>query len=71
MPVLERREDPASLRSLRDALSALQMEYAKLAGAAPPAGEGAAADDPAEQPQEGPPGPGPAQKSGRLWVPGS
>ena len=39
MPVLERREDPASLGSLRDALSGLQMEYAKLAGAgagAPP-----------------------------------
>ncbi|HEY5389807.1 MAG TPA: hypothetical protein VIJ83_04565 [Solirubrobacteraceae bacterium] len=75
MPVLERREDPASLGSLRDALSGLQMEYAKLAGAgagagaaAPPHAESAAPPAP-EEAEKG--GPGPAQRSGRLWIPGS
>jgi len=96
MPVLERREDGPSLRSLREALSALQLEFVRLAG--PPSsaggsgpgqpggssgpggpggpggagGEGGegppaapAGEDPAQQ------GPGPAQRSGRLWIPGS
>jgi hypothetical protein len=108
MPVLERREDGQSLRSLREALSALQLEYVRAtgagAGAASPAaadagaggaGSGAeggpgaadggsggsgggdggdggapagapASEDPAQQE-----GPGPAQRSGRLWIPGS
>ena len=71
MPVLERREDPANLRSLRDALSALQMEYAKLAGSAlPPSSEGGGGE-PAQPPPEESSGAGPAQRSGRLWVPGS
>jgi predicted NBD/HSP70 family sugar kinase len=62
-------------RALRDALSQLQMAYAQLAGggAQPPAreeeppaaAEGEAPEDPA-RPGE----PGPAQRSGRLWVPG-
>jgi hypothetical protein len=63
-------------RQIRDAVSRLQMEYARLAGA----GAGAPAAEGAEQPGEpAPPGaqqpanpddPGPAQSSGRLWVPG-
>jgi hypothetical protein len=74
MPVLERSEDPASLRSLRDALSGLQMEYAKLAGsvaAAPPVPPDPESPAPpaAEEGEKG--GPGPAQRSGRLWIPGS
>jgi hypothetical protein len=79
MPVLERREAGASLSSLREAISGLQLEYAKLAGAAPaPAGTGdddrggggtPAATPPASEEQ--PSGPGPAQRSGRLWIPGS
>jgi hypothetical protein len=69
-------------RQIRDAVSRLQMEYARLAsegGAAVPEGqpapEGAAAPE-GEAPPEGTPGPaepegpGPAQSSGRLWVPG-
>ena len=66
-------------RQIRDAISRLQMEYARLAGAGG-AGEGPAAPEGAEQPAEpAPPGaqqppnpddPGPAQSSGRLWVPG-
>jgi hypothetical protein len=73
MPVLERREGQETLKPLRDALSALQFEYAKLAGSAggdPPAQGGGGAPEqapPAEDPAEGP---GPAQRSGRLWVPG-
>jgi hypothetical protein len=54
---------------VREALSRLQMVYVQQTGAeAPPAGEeappGAAEQPPAEE------GPGPAQSSGRLWVPG-
>ena len=66
-------------RQIRDAISRLQMEYARLAGAGG-AGEGPAAPEGAEQPAEpapqgaqqppNPDDPGPAQSSGRLWVPG-
>jgi hypothetical protein len=62
-------------RQIRDAVSRLQMEYARLTSAATgsegqPAPEGAAPEgQPApEGAQEE--GPGPAQSSGRLWVPG-
>jgi len=62
--------------SLKDALAQLQLAYTKLAGAsAPPAsgpaapGVPAAAADP-DAPPADPDGPGPAQQSGRLWVPG-
>ena len=52
---------------IREAVSQLQMAYAQQAGGqAAPGGEAAA-----EQPQpEKPAGPGPAQSSGKLWVPG-
>ena len=63
-------EDAAQIR---DAVSRLQMEYARLAGAG-------AAETPEQQPeapkgeeqqsQNKPEGPGPAESSGRLWVPG-
>ena len=67
-------------RQIRDAISRLQMEYARLAGAggAPSADQGAApgaepapeaAPQGAPQPSN-PDDPGPAQSSGRLWVPG-
>lgn len=55
-------EGAAELKQLRDAISQLQMAYATHAGAA-----GSAADKPSESPGEGP---GPAQSSGRLWIPG-
>jgi len=82
MPVLERHESGASLASLREALSVLQLEYAKLAaegGGGPPsadpplrgAGGGGTQTPPQSQTGEGQEqGPGPAQRSGRLWVPG-
>jgi hypothetical protein len=92
LDVLERRM-PRELGQLREALSQLQIAYAREARAA---GAGAAADRPAgedaareaaEKPgearppgegaaegdagaEQGPRRPGPAEASGRLWVPG-
>jgi hypothetical protein len=87
--ILERSVAAAELRPLRDALSQLQMAYAReaQAGGEPgaqqrPAGESSApvaegktgaptaADKPDVLPTEGKPGAGPAESSGRLWVPG-
>jgi hypothetical protein len=60
LPLLEPAHG-AHLGPVREALSRLQMAYAQQAGGAPrPAAE--------EPPDEE--GPGPAQSSGRLWVPG-
>ena len=63
VPLLEQRH-AEQLGPIRETLSRLQMAYAQGAGgqAAPPA-----AEEP-EKPAE--PGPGPAQSSGRLWIPG-
>jgi hypothetical protein len=64
LPLLERggREE---VKPIRDALAQLQLAFAKLAGE--PAPEGA--EPQAQEPAKGE-GPGPAQRSGRLWVPG-
>jgi hypothetical protein len=78
MGVLERIA-PNDVNQLKAALSQLQMAYLAEAGAAPaPPGEPPAAkDEPAPPPTEDKPAepeqqqPGPAQSSGRLWVPGS
>jgi len=70
MPLVESRHAD-KLGPVRDTLSQLQIAYAQLKQAAPaaPAGEKpAAAAEQAEPPQPGQAGP--AQKSGRLWVPG-
>ncbi|HWF31980.1 MAG TPA: hypothetical protein VG188_05415 [Solirubrobacteraceae bacterium] len=91
LEILERRI-PGELRPLRDALSQLQMAYAREAQAggaaaqgaepqpsqpaasesqAPVGGAAAGAQGQAEgPPEQGKPGPGPAESSGRLWVPG-
>jgi hypothetical protein len=96
LEILERRL-PQELAPLRDALSRLQMAYAREVGAGAPAGTARAggagapaepggtsggAGGPARAPNEGaasgpaptlgeqPKGPGPAESSGRLWVPG-
>jgi hypothetical protein len=72
LPLLEQRH-AEQLGPVRDTLSRLQIVYAQRAGqpgAEPPA------ERPGEQPGEPPAdpgkpeGPGPAQSSGRLWVPG-
>jgi hypothetical protein len=67
LPLVEPVLGP-DVKQVRDALSQLQIAYAR-SGAAPPAGEGepAAAGQPASTGQAGT---GPAQSSGRLWVPG-
>jgi hypothetical protein len=69
LPIVEPALGPDA-RQIRDAVSRLQMEYARLAGAGAPqaGGEPPAADKPQEQAK--PEGPGPAESSGRLWVPG-
>jgi hypothetical protein len=69
LPLLEARHGD-QLGQIREALSRLQMAYVQQSGGAaqpaePPAGGG---DGPAEGGQE--PGRGPAQSSGRLWIPG-
>jgi hypothetical protein len=82
LEILERRI-PGDLGPLRDALSRLQMSYARevsapaadtagqppqAPGSSPPAGSPPATQ---EQPGGDPShGPGPAESSGRLWVPG-
>jgi hypothetical protein len=86
LPVLEEHEGAETLVPLRDALSALQLEYAKQISTVPkdsqatptpsapkggepdtqPAQQGSKAQTASEKS-----GPGPAQTSGRLWVPGS
>jgi hypothetical protein len=70
LPVVEPRLGPDAAQ-LRQALSQLQVAYARGAGTepggAPPEG-GGAPTEPA--PAAGEEGVGPAQSSGRLWVPG-
>ncbi len=84
IPLLE-RSSPDHVGPIRDALSQLQLAFVKIGGsaaqpaAATPAPETPASTaQPAQEPQgeaqpaqgEGPDEPGPAQRSGRLWVPG-
>ena len=82
LEVLERRIPPQELRSLRDALSQLQVAYAREVQAAGGADQAAQAGErpggpPPSAGQDAPGGadssgaPGPAQSSGKLWVPGS
>lgn len=67
LPLVEEALGPDAAQ-IRQALSQLQMAYAREA---PPATAGAGAQDPAPDAPDAPKGPGPAQASGRLWVPGS
>jgi hypothetical protein len=59
LPIVEPRHGEA-LAPVKDALSRLQMAYVQQQGGSAP---------PTEEPTD-PEGPGPAQQSGRLWVPG-
>jgi hypothetical protein len=81
LPILERRMSARELGPLRDAVSQLQMAYAREAQSAakstsptpqaPAAGQTEPAqkkDVPAQEDSSA--APGPAQASGRLWVPG-
>lgn len=79
LEILDRRA-PNEARQLRDALSQLQIAYARQAPAGAAVGEGDRPVEPApgsatptQSPgssDEGGKGPGPAESSGRLWVPG-
>ena len=51
---------------IREALSQLQLAYARIAGGQAPPSEPSAETPEEPKPDE----PGPAQSSGRLWVPG-
>ena len=64
LPIVEPEHGDA-LGPVRDALSRLQMAYVQQTGGqpSPPTAEEA-------PPKPAPGAPGPAQKSGRLWVPG-
>jgi hypothetical protein len=63
LPVLEPRHGD-KLGPVRDTLSRLQMVYAQAAG------QGEPSPPPEEPPAPKPGEAGPAQRSGRLWVPG-
>ena len=64
LPLLEEIA-PEQAPAIRDALSQLQMAYARGRGGGPAPGETAPPRPPAE-----PEPPGPAPSSGRLWIPG-
>ncbi|MBJ7522207.1 MAG: hypothetical protein JHC84_21070 [Solirubrobacteraceae bacterium] len=70
LPFVESALGPEAAQ-LRDALSQLQMAYARSAagGGGAPAGEAPAPEQPAAAP-EPPAGPGQGGSSGRLWIPG-
>jgi len=79
LPLLERTA-PEQVKPVRDALSQLQLAFVKIGGAQAPSGAEQEAPTPAPaeggRPTEASPeqskssGKGPAQRSGRLWVPG-
>lgn len=81
LPLVE-QSAPKQAGPIREALSQLQLAYVKIGGqadspaAAPPgeppseSGGGPAGDTQSESAEGGSEQPGPAQRSGRLWVPG-
>jgi hypothetical protein len=74
LPLVEKRH-AEQLGPVRETLSQLQMAYSRMAqggpGGEPPSGEGGDQGGGGEPPQSPEPGGrGPAQQSGRLWVPG-
>jgi hypothetical protein len=71
LPLVEPKLGPDAAQ-LRQALSQLQLAYARgtggqSGGPTPAGGAGGAQQEPGPEEQTGP---GPAQSSGRLWVPG-
>ena len=69
LPLVEQALGAEQSRPIRDALSQLQMAYVRAVGGAEPGAEAPDAPAAPEAPEPGE-GPGPAQRSGRLWVPG-
>lgn len=71
LPLVEQSLGAEQTRPIRDALTQLQMAYVQAVGAAEEGAESAEpAAEPSAEPAPRPEGPGPAQRSGRLWVPG-
>ena len=71
LPLVEQRHAD-QLGPVRDTLSQLQMAYSQLRGqgGGEPGDEGGGDGGTPSQEPKGPEGPGRAQSSGRLWVPG-
>jgi len=69
VPLLEQGKHAEQLAPLRDALARLQMAYAQTAGQQPQQGPQQPPGEAPKQEQQQE-GPGPAQSSGKLWVPG-
>jgi hypothetical protein len=71
LPLVEQRHAD-QLGPVRDTLSQLQMAYSQLRGqgGGEPGDEGGGGGGTPPQEPKGPEGPGRAQSSGRLWVPG-
>jgi len=69
LPLVEQALGAEQARPIRDALSQLQMAYVQAVGSSSAA---AGEQPPAPEATRGQPaeGPGPAQRSGRLWIPG-
>jgi len=64
---------PEQAAPIRDALSQLQMAFVQASGGEPQTGPAEPPASPGGEPEpqnQDPEGPGPAQQSGRLWVPG-
>lgn len=70
---------PSEAGQIRNALSQLQLAYVRIGGqpaeesaggAEPPPAAAAPPPQPPPSPGQDPSGPGPAQRSGRLWIPG-
>jgi len=64
VPVLERSDIGPTMKPLRDALSSLQFEYAKLAPKGTGGGPGATTEPASQAPPAAP------DQPSRLWVPG-
>jgi hypothetical protein len=71
LPLVEQSLGAEQARPIRDALSQLQMAYVQAVGGAAPSADAPDAPPAPEASREQPAeGPGPAERSGRLWVPG-
>jgi hypothetical protein len=77
LPVLEQAA-PGQINAIRDAVSQLQLAFVRIGGQEPGAeapesgapSTGGGAPPPPSEPPPKPGEAGPAQRSGRLWVPG-
>jgi hypothetical protein len=69
LPLVEAELGPDAGR-IRDALSQLQMVYAQNAASGQPGPQGEGGGEQESPPPPKPGEPGPAQSSGRLWIPG-